>query len=178
MAAPPARPPSGLDGLVALLSYEGVGRELIVSLKYSNRRFGLERLAAALGVLVERERLDLLTWAPTSRAHRRSRGYDQAELLAKALARTTGLSCIPLLERLAGPAQTGRGRAERLCGSVRFDLRGDPAVARAALAGMRIAVVDDVMTTGATLSSAAVPLREVGVSGVIGAVLAVTPARP
>lgn len=174
VGAGPVEAPEGLDDVVALLSYEGAAREFVTSLKYSNHRDGLARIAVALGSLVDRDDIDLITWAPTSRFHRRERGYDQAELLAKALARSARLDCASVLERLAGPAQTGRGRAERLHG-VEFRLREHQLQRPVDLRGARVAVVDDVMTTGATLEAAATVLRRGGAETITGVVLAVTP---
>ena len=57
--------------------------------------------------------LDVVTWAPTSRERRRRRGFDPAELLARAVARRLRLRCAGLLERAPGPPQTGLRGAER-----------------------------------------------------------------
>jgi predicted amidophosphoribosyltransferase len=101
--------------------------------------------------------LDVVTWAPTSDARRRSRGFDQGELVARHVARQLGVPCRRLLAR-SGPsvAQTGRSRIERL--------NGPEFVARPGLDGQRVIVVDDVVTTGATMRSAAAALRHAGAS--------------
>src|SRR4051812_15183015 len=75
---PPLLPaPPGVDRCWALLAYEGAGRELIARLKYRNQRACLPGLAAAAALLVD-EPVDLVTWAPTTAARRRRRGFDQA----------------------------------------------------------------------------------------------------
>ena len=55
----------------------------------------------------------VVSWAPTTPARRRARGFDQAEVLARAVARTTRLPCRGLLRRLPGPPQTGLPASER-----------------------------------------------------------------
>ncbi|HEX9991703.1 MAG TPA: hypothetical protein VGB14_02120, partial [Acidimicrobiales bacterium] len=111
--APPLATPPGVDRVVALLAYEGVGRELVARTKYRNRRAALPWLAAAMAALVAGIDVDLVTWVPTTPARRRRRGFDQAELLARRVAARLRLPCRPLLHRLPGPAQTGLPLAAR-----------------------------------------------------------------
>ena len=166
--APKLPPPPGIDSFVAPLAYTGVGRELVARLKYRNARAVLPRLADAVAALVDPNSVDVVTWVPTTAARRRERGFDQARLLARAIARRLGLPCRALLIRAPGPAQTGRPRRERLEGPT-FTVRG--AVPR------RVLVVDDVATTGATLVSAARTLRLAGANQVHAAVAARTPLK-
>jgi predicted amidophosphoribosyltransferase len=98
--------------------------------------------------------IDVVTWAPTTPVRLRGRGFDQARLLARAVARRRGLPCRPLLRRWAGPAQTGRDAAARRAGPL-FSASGP-------VRGRRVLLVDDVVTTGATVSAAARALREAG----------------
>lgn len=164
--APALPPPAGLDACHALLAYEGAGRELLARLKYRNGRSVVPWLAEGMaGLARPAHDLDAVTWAPTSRARRRQRGFDQAEVLACAAGRRLGVPCRPLLVRAGGAPQTGRSREERR--------RGPAFAAREELAGARILLVDDVVTSGATLSAAATALRAAGA----GAVTAVTAGR-
>ncbi|HAP76564.1 MAG TPA: hypothetical protein DCR14_10815, partial [Acidimicrobiaceae bacterium] len=83
----------------AALPFEGVARQVVLAMKYRNRR-GVVRLLARLMVRrMHLGRFDVVTWAPTGAAHARRRGFDQAELLARAVAREMGVPCRRLLYR-------------------------------------------------------------------------------
>jgi predicted amidophosphoribosyltransferase len=157
------RPPAG--PVVALFAYEGVGRQLVVSLKYRNQRAHVAWLGRALAGSLP-SGVDLVTWVPTTAARRRRRGVDQARCLAVSAARAAGVPAIGTLRR-SGPAQTGQSRAQRLAGP-------DFATTRAAVAvrDRRVALVDDVVTTGASLAGAAARLREAGAVSVSAHVVA------
>jgi ComF family protein len=174
--APALPAPAGVDSCVALLSYAGAGRELVARLKYRNARGSVPFLARGMAAMVpapvdtpgQRSGIDIVTWAPTTPARRRSRGFDQARLLARAVARELGVPCRPLLRRQAGPAQTGRDAAAR---------RHGPAfTARRAVEGRRVLLVDDVVTTGATVTAAARALGAAGAGEVHVVAAARTPA--
>ena len=152
-AAPALPAPAGVDTCVALLAYAGAGRELVARLKYRNARASVPFLARGMAAVVPAP-VDLVTWAPTTPARRRDRGFDQARLLAGTVARELGVPCRPLLRRRPGPAQTGRDALARR--------QGPAFTARRALAGRRVLLVDDVVTTGATVTAAARALTGAG----------------
>lgn len=166
LAPPPGLPPPpGIDACVALLAYDGPGRQLVSRLKYRNERAALGRLAAALAAAAPPG--EVVTWVPTTADRRRERGFDQAELLARRVARPLGLPCRRLLRRRPGPAQTGRSRAERRAAPPAF-------TARRPAAGT-VLLVDDVVTTGATAAAAARALRATGADRVVLLAAARTP---
>jgi predicted amidophosphoribosyltransferase len=174
--APVLVPPTGCDLCRAVLAYEGTARKLVTGLKYVNDRAVLGWLAAGLAGLLVPPPGAVVTWAPTSARRRRQRGYDQAELLARAVARRWRRPCRALLRRAPGPPQTGRSLADRL-GGVPFVPAGGGGGGRGGRRSRptHVVVVDDVVTTGATLRTAALALRSTGVVWIAGLAAAATP---
>ncbi len=169
-----AGPPDPLVQLEWCAPFAGVVRLALHALKYS----GEQRLAAPLGAaLAARWRRagalgDLLVPVPVHAARRRERGYDQAELLARAAARELGLPMAPALERTR--ATTPQYRLDRRHRAVNVaDAFAVSARHAATIAGRSVVLVDDVVTTGATLAASASALLAAGAV----AVAAVTVAR-
>ncbi len=107
----------------------------------------------------------LVTWATGSAAHRRQRGYDPAERLARRYARVSSLGCSSLLRRVGGP-QEGRTLAERSA------LQFSPRRSLSGGGSHTVFLVDDVVTTGASMSRSAEALRQAGAHVVIGVAFA------
>jgi ComF family protein len=161
----PAFPP-----VAAPRAHEGVARALVLALKAGRRPEIAETLARATAADARVEAAlssaDLIVPVPAHPLRRRERGYDQAELIAREL----GRQALPgrrrprvarLLRRSAGePPQSGRGRSARRRGPAR-SLR--PAwLAQRRARGRRIVLVDDVVTTGASLRAAGRLLQRLG----------------
>ena len=159
------------DALVAL-SYVGLVRDLMLAFKYRNHRsvaaLFADHLVARLKTSIEIERIDVVTWVPTTRERRTARGHDQAETLARIIGRSLGVPVRKLLVRETFGHQTGQSRENRLVGvSLRARSMNTPST---------VLVVDDVVTTGATMRIAQRALYQAGATRVICAAVASTPA--
>ena len=172
MAPPPDLPvPGPLSSLGALVSYDNSSRRFVAALKYRNDRSSLNSFVDGLVLaypLSPGPSVGMLTWAPTTDLRRRERGFDQARLLATRMGRRLRVRPRRLLRRLPGPQQTGRTLSERLAG---------PAFEGLGRGSGPVVIVDDVCTTGATLTAAARVLLDSGFSEVHGLVIARTPAN-
>jgi predicted amidophosphoribosyltransferase len=142
-----------------------VTRRVVLGLKYS-RRLSLAGVAAEamLRALPRSEAVGAVVPVPPGPWRWRWRGFDPAEEIAIALSQLAGLRLMRCLRRADGRRQVGRRRRERLSDPPRVGLDGD--APRAAL------LVDDVWTTGATLSACAQALRSGGSRRVIALTLA------
>lgn len=163
-SAPLAGPPAGIDAWFAPLAYEGVARELVARAKYRGAHAVDMWLADRMVEGLSPPLPTAVTSVPTTRARRRARGFDHAALLAEQVARRIHRPRLRLLHRDAGPPQTGLAAAARRQGPV-IHARGS--------APSDVLVVDDVATTGTSLTAAAQALRAAGATRV----LAVTAAR-
>lgn len=172
-AAPPLQAIAGVDRAVALLRYQGPARELVARAKFRNERTGLRWLALGMAELVCAWQFDTVTWAPANPRHVRTRGFDHGERLATLVAQHTTRPVASTLRRGSGAALTGQSARQRVGGpplSSRHTDRAWP------LLGQTVLLVDDVVTTGATLSAAAAQLRAQGATAVLAVVAAFTPA--
>lgn len=112
--------------------------------------------------------IGVVTWAPTSVRRRRERGYDQSELLARAVARRLRRPCRCLLVRDTSEPQTGRSRRDRMECGPHFRARPNRRVTS-------VLLVDDVTTTGVTLRRAEHALHSAGYIEVVPVALAHVP---
>ena len=115
-------------------------------------------------------RYDMISWVPLSQKRKKERGYDQAFLLAKAAAAELGESAVETLRKVRNTsAQSGlKEGAERRANVLGAYVPIDPE----RVAGKRILLIDDVVTTGSTLSECARTLRAMGAADVVCAALA------
>lgn len=159
--APPLPRFTGVDTAAALLSYRGTARELVARIKYRNQRAALRWLAVGMAELAPVA--DVVTWAPANAAHIRERGFDHGQLLAREVGRLLRGPVVGLLRRGADAPLTGRAAAMRV---VELEARATTGT---------VLLVDDVITTGATCTAAAIALRNAGATGVSVLAAAYTP---
>jgi ComF family protein len=167
-------PPGPLAGLRVAARYEDTIRLAIIELKFHRVR----RVAEPLGDLLAAASLpllpvvDLIAPVPLHPTRRQERGFNQAELLARRCGRRLGRPMrADLLARVRPtPSQVQLTSAERHA-NMRGAFAARPGAA-ATLAGRSVLLVDDVCTSGATLTAAAEALREVGATTIWGAAVA------
>ena len=152
-----------LDSFAAVWYYEGNVRSSLLRYKFHNARVYSVSYGRILAMKLLREYpegFDLLTWVPVSRLRRLRRGYDQVELLAKAVGTELGLSPVPTLKKIRNNRPQSRmkdpaARKANVLGAYRLT---DSAEVR----GKRVLLLDDILTTGATAGECARMLRMAG----------------
>ncbi len=161
------------ESCLSPLWYRGGAREAVHRYKFRGGR----SYSRVLGLLMAQcladrwsKPVDMIVWAPLSAKHRKKRGYDQAELLARRVGEVTGLPVVAVLEKARDTKTQSRidedsARRANVVGA--YTCR--PGVE---LAGRRVVLVDDVVTSGATLSECALCLRMAGAASVVGLTLA------
>ena len=162
------------DAAVAAYRGRSVVRDVIHEFKY-NRQMHLRHLVARwLRAALDDERLrdrqfDIIVPVPLHPARQRERGFNQASLLAELLAAHTSIPCKPMLKRIRyTTTQTALDRFERienLHNAFRLRKKTD-------VRGLRVLLIDDVLTTGSTLSECARVLKRAGARAVHAATAA------
>ena len=152
-----------LDSFAAVWYYEGNVRRSLLRFKFYNARSYGVSYGRILAMRLQREYpdgFDMLTWVPVSSLRKLRRGYDQVELLAKAVGRELGLSPVPTLKKIRNNRPQSRlkdpaARRANVLGAYRL-LEG------AAVKGKRVLLLDDILTTGATAGECARVLLSAG----------------
>lgn len=148
--------------------YDGVVKDLIHELKYERAQAAATVLADLLVSHLDISQFDLITAIPADPSRRRQRGYNQAELVAKAVARKLDFPYVETLLRVKSIHQIGAERSRRL-----QQVKGAFLPYRELfIKDARILVIDDVVTTGATLAEAAAVLKQSGAKRIWGAAIA------
>jgi ComF family protein len=161
-------------GCWAAFPYDGPAGAMVRALKFGGRVPLADVMAAQLASHAPPEILaGTLVPVPVHDAHRRRRGLAHAHVLADALGRRTGLPVADCLERSGDPRpQVGRGRRERMAG-----VAGAISLRSGAESPQLAVLVDDVVTTGATIAACAKALRAAGATRVAAIAYARTAAR-
>lgn len=141
--------------------YENTVKELIWAMKYENKRSYARYFSGLLMPMP-----GVVCFVPSEGASRRKRGYDQAEILAKNYAKLNSLEFKKVLIRQVHSRQVGKNRADRL-----KNTKGNFVVAQN-VKGLDLLLIDDVITTGATISECASVLKEAGAKSVTALAIA------
>ena len=162
-----ASSPPAFDGVRAVCLFNGAARSLVHRLKYSNFRAVAPDMARLLADLLEPSRMEGVIIAPVPLHPRRERrrGYNQSELLARTVGRMAGLPVRPgIVRRVRNtPPQVSIENYEER----RANTEGSFACP-AGLSGESVLLIDDVVTTGSTMSACAAALKEAGAGSVWG----------
>jgi len=160
----------------AVWYYNGNVRKSLLRYKFYNARSyaGIYGRFLAMRLMKEYpDGFDLLTWVPISAKRRRKRGYDQVEILARAVGQEWVYPPVRLLEKIRDtkPQSTIPDAAKRRANVIGAYRITDPAT----VSGKRILLLDDIITTGATLSECARVLLTAGAKEVYCAAVAAAP---
>lgn len=160
---------TGINRVWVATSYETAAKELIYKLKFERAKSASCDIAdimdSSLPILPDGV---VVTHLPTANSRIRVRGYDQARLIAKDLSKSRKLAYRNLLSRQGQARQTGSSRQNRF-----KQLEGVfTARDKSKISGMHILLVDDIVTTGASIESATKTLYENGAKTVDVAVFA------
>jgi len=168
------RPAPVVDGTWAAFTYDGPAGAVVRALKFGGRVALADLMAAQIAVQAPALLLrGTIVPVPVHPRHRRQRGVDHGHALAAALARRTALGLEPCLARTGDPRpQVGRGRRDRVRGPA-----GSIELRAGSVAPERALLVDDVLTTGATVSACIRALHAAGTREVAALAYARTTAR-
>lgn len=149
--------------------YEGVAKQLVRALKYERAKAAQQPIASFIArTLPYLPTGTMVTHLPTATSRERARGYDQSQLIARSIAHQAELPYAPLLARLGQTRQVGATRKQR---QVQASQMFAP-IKVERVQGASILLIDDILTTGASLEAAAKVLKKAGAKQVSAAVFA------
>lgn len=162
------RSSSPLHTVQAVTVYEFIAKDLVWQLKFQGAQAAAAEMAKLMSAQLPQDEDTLLVHVPTATARVRRRGYDQARLLTREVSRLSGLPCRTLLTRMGQHHQVGAAREQRITQlKTAFRVINPTLVQKA-----HILLIDDVLTTGATLEAAARTLKAAGAKRVDALVFA------
>lgn len=155
-----------LNGATVVYRLDDKLAKLIYQLKYFGRRDLANFFASKMHGTFDITKFDIITFVPADGRSQRKRGYNQAKLVARAFLGKSDAILTETLLRCSHTAQVGQGREQR------FKSVKDNFLAKMDLDGKRVLIIDDVLTTGATLNECARILKQAGARQVWGLVVA------
>lgn len=161
-----------IDYAVSAFFYEDQPKQAMLGLKYHGKRWYAEHLAWYLAEQLRKQaftkEISVITFVPMSAKKQKKRGYNQAELLARALGEELSLPVRPMLQKIKETGEqhtlSARQRKYNLVGA--YDL-----LASGIAAGERILLTDDVLTTGNTMRCCADVLKSDGAERIYAAAI-------
>jgi len=152
-----------LDSWVAVWYYKGYIRDSLHRIKFRKMRHYADAYGKVLAMKLLQEYpegFDVLTWVPVSAMRRFTRGYDQVELIARAVGRELDMAPLATLEKVRNNRPQSRipGQARRKANVLGVYRIVDPALVE----GKRVLILDDIITTGATAGECARVLLTAG----------------
>lgn len=148
--------------------YDGLAKEILYKLKFERAYAGAKTIAELCADVFPEDFDGLLVPIPTASVRRRQRGYDQSELIARNLANLQRVQLKSVLSRLGNSRQVGTKRTERLEQLKDVFYVPYPHLVQ----GKHILLLDDVLTTGATLETEVTVMRKAGAKSVSAIVFA------
>lgn len=142
----------------AVTPYRGLAKDIVWRLKFSGAQAAAREMAHLMSHLLPTGETIVIVPIPTATTRVRTRGYDQAVLLARAVARQTGKRYCPALRRLGQHHQVGATRVQRVT-QLQEAYR---CIRPTAIESAHVILIDDVSTTGATLEAAATIMKAAG----------------
>lgn len=145
---------------VSVYAYEGQARQAILQYKFRGRKERAAGFAQALTLALPPrwQTVDVVCWVPISHQRRRERSYDQSELVARKVAKAIGRPCRKLLEKVVNNQPQHELNAAQRWENVRNVYLADNKKVR----GKTILLIDDIVTTGATMLECASCLLRAG----------------
>lgn len=164
------------DKVRSVFSYQGAPRQALYRLKYGNARYLAPYFAAYMAdvYLSDPVEVDFVVSVPLHRTRQRQRGYNQAHLMARSFAERLNMQYLPsaLVKQRQTASQTKLSLKDR-----QDNLHGAFAADKQLVKGKSVLVIDDVLTTGATMSEVARTLKKAGAVHVYGITWANVPER-
>lgn len=157
-------PPEGFDGAAFAYIYTGPPAGIAARMKYGSAHRLADLMAGDMlkaWDAIQPTGVDAITFVPMHPARQRRRGYNHAELLARACAERLGIECLNALERVRNTTQQATLETE-----ARLHNLSGAFAPKAPVEGRRVALVDDICTTGATARGCAEVLRQGGAAAV------------
>lgn len=164
-----------IDACIAPFYYEGLVRKAILRYKFNQVRGNADVFAFFMADCFRQEffgKIDLVTWVPISRKRFKKRGFNQSELMAQSLCKLLGRTPVETLIKVRDNAPQSRQKSHA---ARRANVIGAYRAVDIDLSGKSVLLIDDVVTTGSTVSECAHVLRVAGAEKVFVLSVAKTP---